>query len=131
MSEQADPLQALVVDTRQVNRDALAGILKGRVVLDLELETVNIVREARDPISARHAVLLALLGRKAMSLLKSEVVDAISPKELEEITGVKGNTIRPIVRRLADEGLIVRRPKGYTVHNAALHLVASALTHTE
>ncbi len=128
MTEKPDPLQALVVDTQRVNRETLAAILKDRVVLDLQTASVHFLAEA--PRSARVRVLLALLGRKALFLLKASEVDAISPKELAETTGVKGNSVRPLLMRLAEEGLIVRRAEGYAVHNAALHLVAGAINHS-
>ncbi len=129
MTEKPDPLQALVVDTRQVSREALASILKDKVMLDLQTASVHLVPEARAQIGPRQAVLLALLGRKALSLLKANEVDAISPKDLAEITGVKGNTVRPLLIRLVEEGLLVRRAEGYAVHNAAIHLAAGAINH--
>jgi len=129
MPEKPDPLQALVVDTRQVSRENLAAILKDRVMLDLQTASVHLVPEAREQFGAREVVLLALLGQKALSLLKTDEVDAISPKELAEITGVKGNTVRPLLMRLAEEGLVVRRAEGYGVHNAAIHLAAGAINH--
>jgi hypothetical protein len=130
MTEKPDPLQALVVDTQRGIRETLAAILKDKVMLDLQTASVHVVRKPGATIGARQAILLALLGRKALSLLKPDAVDAISPKELAEITGVKGNTVRPLLMRLSEEGLIVRRAEGYAVLNAALHLVAGAINHS-
>jgi len=131
MTEKGDPLMDLVADTRRINRDRLAEVLKGRVTLDLDTETVNLMPEARTELGARKAVLLALLGQKALSLLKPDkVIDAIAPKVLEEVTGLKGNTVRPLLLRLVSEGLVVRRMgRRYAVHNAALHLASGAITH--
>ena len=131
MSEKADPLQALVVDTQQISRDRLAELLQGKVWLDLQTASVHLVPEARTKMGARPAVLLALLGKKALSLLKGDEVDAMSPKDLAEVTGLKGNTVRPLLMRLGEEGYVIRRAKGYAVHNAALHLVAGAITQAE
>ena len=130
MTERPDPLQILVADAQQVNRDALAAVLKDRVMLDLQLGSVHLVRKPGASIGARQAILLALLGRKALSLLKASEVDAISPKDLVEITGVKGNTVRPLLIKLSEEGLVVRRAEGYAVHNAAIHLAAGAINHS-
>src|SRR2546428_3538534 len=132
MTDKDDPLMELVADTRQINRDRLAELLKGRVWLDLDTATVHIVPEERTERGAKRAVLLALAGQKALSLLKPEkVVDAMSPRVLEEVTGLKGNTVRPLLKRLTEEGLVVRRMEGYTIHNAALHLVSGAITRKE
>ena len=131
MSREADPLMALVVDTRQISREKLAEMLKGKVLLDLQTETFLLQPEAKARSSARQAVLLSLLARKALSLLKEGLVDALSPKDLADLTGLKGNTIRPVVRRLSSEGLIVRRQEGYTIHGSALGRIAIALHDSE
>ena len=132
MTEKGDPLMELVADTRQINRDRLKEMLLGRVWLDIDTATVHLVREERNENGSKEAVLLALLGQKALSLLKPDkVVDAMTPKVLEEVTGLKGNTVRPLLKRLSEDGLIVRRMEGYAIHNAALHLVGGAITRKE
>ncbi len=132
MTEEGDPLMELVADTRKINRDRLKEMLLGRVWLDIDAATVHLVPEERNEKGSKEAVLLALLGQKALSLLKPEkVVDAMTPKVLEEVTGLKGNTVRPLLKRLSEEGLIVRRMEGYTIHNTALHLVGGAITRKE
>ena len=128
MTKEADPLRALVVDSRQISRETLAEILTGKVLLDLETETFLLVREVRYRSSVRQTVLLSLLARKALSLLKEGVVDATSPRDLAAATGAKSNTIRPVLKRLTSEALVVRRPQGYTIHVGALARVAHALT---
>ena len=127
MAREADPLMALVVDTTQISREMRAEMLKGRVRLDLQSDTFLLQPEARARSSARQAVLLSLLAQKALSLLKEGQVDALSPKAIEYQSGLKGNTIRPILRRLSREGLLIRRPEGYTIHSGALARVAMAL----
>ena len=132
MTEEGDPLMELVADTRKINRDRLKEMLLGRVWLDIDAATVHLVPEERNEKGSKEAVLLALLGQKALSLLKPEkVVDAMTPNVLEEVTGLKGNTVRPLLKRLSEEGLIVRRMEGYTIHNTALHLVGGAITRKE
>ena len=120
MSQEADPLMALVVDTKQISREQLAQILKGRVLLDLQSDSFVLQPGAKARSNARQAVLLSLLAVKALSLLKPSIPDILSPKELENVTDLRGGTIRPAVRRLTAEGLIVRRAEGYTIHSSAL-----------
>ena len=132
MTEKGDPLMELVADTQKINRDRLKEMLLGRVWLDIDTATVHLVPEEGNEKGSKEAVLLALLGQKALSLLKPEkVVDAMTPKVLEEVTGLKDNTVRPLLKRLSEEGLIVRRMEGYAIHNAALHLVRGAITRKE
>lgn len=127
----ADPLQALVVDTRQISREKLAEILKGKVLLDLQTETFLLVSEARTHSTARQAVLLSLLAKKALHLLKEGIVDAMPPKDVAAATALKSNTIRPVLKRLLDDGLIVRRREGYTIHVSGFARVAIALNNSK
>jgi hypothetical protein len=131
MSQEADPLMALVVDTRQISREQLAQILKGRVLLDLQSDSFVLQPGAKARSNAGQAVLLSLLAVKALSLLKPNIPDILSPKELENVTGLRGGTIRPAVRRLSAEGLVIRRAEGYTIHSSALARVAIALHERE
>ena len=128
MSKEADPLRALVVDTRQISREKLAEIPKDKVMLDLQTNSFMLVSEVRSHSTGRQAVLISLLAQKALSLLQEDVVDAMSPKDLAAASGMKGSTIRPILKRLTSDGLIVRRPEGYAVHVSAFARVAFALT---
>jgi len=126
--DRLDPLRALVVDAQRFNREKLAEVLKGRVWLDLQTASVHLAPEARPSLSSVKAVLLALLGQKALSLLDEKLSEAMSPKVLEEVTGLVGNTVRPVLKKLREEGLVVRREQGYAIHNPALHLVVGAIT---
>ena len=45
--------------------------------------------------------------------------------------GIGGSGMSGLARMLLDNGAIVRRMEGYTVHNAALHLVGGAITRKE
>jgi len=135
MSDKADPLRALVVDTKKINREQLAAILQGKVLLDLQSNTFLLQPEAKSRGTARHAVLLSLLARKAICLLKEGDLDAppdgLTPLELTSATGIRGNTIRPVVRRLNAEGLVMQVQGRYVVHNSAIGRVAIVLTEPE
>jgi len=126
--DRPDPLRALVVDAQRFNREKLAEVLSGRVWLDLQTASIHLAPEGRPSLSSVKAVLLALLGQKALSLLDEKVSDAMPPKVLEEVTSLKGNTLRPLLKRMREEGLIVKREQGYAVHNPAFHLVVGAIT---
>src|SRR5438309_7294771 len=115
--DRPDPLRALVVDAQRFNREKLAEVLNGRVWLDLQTASVHLAPEARPSLTSAKAVLLALLGQKALYLLDENISEAMPPKVLEEVTSLKGNTLRPLLKRMREEGLIVKREQGYAVHN--------------
>jgi hypothetical protein len=132
MPENDDPLGRLVINAQEVNRDMLASVLQGKVSLDPVEKTVHLIRREGAKVGAREQVLLALLGTKALSLYTDgDAPDSMTPAEISEVTGQRGNTVRPVLMRLAQQGLIVKRGKGYAVHNAALHLAAGAINHPE
>src|SRR5712691_6532779 len=108
--DRPDPLRALVVDAQRFNREKLAEVLNGRVWLDLQTASVHLAPEARPSLTSAKAVLLALLGQKALYLLDENISEAMPPK-------------------VREEGLIVKREQGYAVHNPAFHLVVGAITH--
>ena len=118
MQEQneGDPLDQLIIDSAQVNRKQLFELLHRRVWLDPAAQRVILDQGVRQR-SLQEQILLALLGRKALALKveEHEVQEAMSPKDLEGTLGAKGGSIRPALKRLADDGLILNVAGGYTV----------------
>lgn len=118
METETDPLRALVIDAAQVNRQLLADLLRGRVWLDPSARRFVFEQGLRQCTTLQQRILLALIARKALSLLmenEDDVQDRLTPKELETTLGEKGGSIRSAVKRLADDGLIFSSGGGYTV----------------
>jgi len=116
-----DPLTRLVVDEAVINRELLATVLQDRVRLDLSRGSFTFLPGARDRLNNRQHVVAALLARKALHLLKAEFADGLRPQELEAATGIKGGTLRPILRVLVERRLIGQSDeKAYVVPGYAL-----------
>ena len=64
----------------------------------------------RDRLNSRHQVLIALLAQKALHLLSGDYPEGLRPQEIEIATGVKGGTLRPILRVLTERRLIRQDP---------------------
>ena len=128
MAAQAvDPLDQLVANTREISRDQVASILRGKVMLDIETKTFMITPEVRAGLGARSVVLVALLGQKALAL-KTGSPDVLTPKEIEAATALKGGTVRPLLRDLLSDGLIVNPKVGaYSIHASSLQLIQDEL----
>lgn len=120
MSDTADPLSRLVVDQAEVNRELVAELLADRVTIDTSDATFAFKRQVRKQLNGAGVVMTALLAQKALVLLGAEVNEALRPRELEALTGIRGGTLRPILKKLSDEGMVSRKTDGYVVPNTAL-----------
>ena len=123
MTIRDDPLARLIVDHAQANRELLANTLDGVLGIDPASRKLLFAPHVRGRFTARARVIAALLGRKALSLLADDYVEGAAPKDLEVELGIAGGTLRPLMKRLAEEGLVVRRDGAYLIPN---HLIEEA-----
>lgn len=126
MTTPADPLARLVVDETEVNRELLARLLEDKVRLDPSRGTFTLLHGVRDSISARGLVVTGLLAQHALHLLNERHMAGLAPREIEARTGIQGGTLRPILKRLADRGLVRKNDDTgvYTIPGYALEDVA-------
>src|SRR3989338_5656499 len=96
-------LQDLVINNKQISSELVENLLKNRVELIQEGKKVNLTKEGMR-LSNKGRILLFLTGGKAWELLD---VDAWSstPGDMQEFLGIPGNTLRPILKDLADSFL--------------------------
>jgi len=94
------PLEDLIIDQKQISKELLEKLLVGRVELIKEDQGVNLTKVGNS-YSNKTRVLLYLCGRRAWEFLSSEVIRG-SIEELEKNLGIKGNTLRPILKELKD-----------------------------
>jgi len=106
MTAAADPLTRLVVDEAAVDRELLASLLEDKIRLDLTQGSFTFQQGVRGQLSNRQQVLVALLAQKALHLLADHYSEALLPREIEALTGVKPGTLRPILKQLADRRII-------------------------
>src|ERR1700730_11133715 len=104
MTTSGDPLTRLV-DDGEVNRELLAKVLEHQVSLDLRNGAFPFSRSRRDGLSARSLVVIALLAQQALHLLDGRHAAGLAPRKIEELSGVGGGTLRPILMRLSDQSL--------------------------
>jgi len=106
-----DPLEELVLDTTEVNRALLAETLKPYIGIDEKTGKI-IKRPDFEKLNTRHKVLTFLLGIKASYLLNKRNDEAISPKEIEEQTGMPKGTINPKLSELKKDRVIAQKENG-------------------
>lgn len=121
MTPTEDPLVRLVVDGAQVNRELLASALQDKVRIDLARGTFSLQLGMRGRLSNKQLTLVVLLAQKALHLLAGQYADGLRPAAIEAVTGMKGGTLRPILKSLADGGVIQQNEdKAYVVAPYAL-----------
>lgn len=101
-----DPLDGLIVDAREVDRERLASCLAGRVAVDGETGQLVLLEGFQNLQQAKLQILLYLLGRKAARLLDRIDTEAVPRKEVAEATGIPVGTVGRVVRELADDRLV-------------------------
>lgn len=128
----SDPLASLVVNQQEADRALLASVLAPYVMLDPTRAAFSFRRGTREPLTNMHIAVIALLANKALKLLEADIEEPLSPSDLSQVTGIKGNSLRPVLKRLTDEGTIQRNEDGvYFVPNYGLADVAVLLPGNE
>ena len=97
-------LEDLIIDHKQISKELIEKVLKGRVELIKDSRGV-LITKAGNNFSNKIKVLLLLCGKKAWSLLTSEEV-LTSIEEIGKNIGIKGNTLRPLLKDLKDSYMV-------------------------
>src|SRR5438270_764316 len=119
MSE--DPLAALVVDEEQLAREELARALAPYIRFG---RGGGLLPEDRfDSLPAALRVECTLLAFRAASLLGLRNVDGATPQEVARATGIPGGTVRPALRRLLDDRVVVQQGRTYRLAPYAMQRV--------
>ena len=115
-----DPLRELLVDAAEVDRRQIATTLKGRVGIDSKTGRLQLL-PGYNQLDARRKVLAVLLARKAAFLLEITDDDALTNKEVTEITGLAAGTAAPSLKSLRELRLVSQGDgKAYFIPNAHL-----------
>lgn len=122
-----DPLQQLLVDAQEVDRSAIAGVLKG--IMSIDSSTGRLVlAPGFIALDATRKILAVLLGQKAAALLKVVEAEALTNKQTIELSGLPSGTVAPTLRRLKELHLVDQdNNKAYYIPNARMHDVMNRM----
>ncbi len=109
---QQDPLDALVINAHSVDRERLAQALKGWARIDPRENLIRFLPGAKDEATIKQLTLVALLAQMAIHLVNDEQEEGLTPSELAHCTGVKGSSLRPQLKALADGGIVLKNDGG-------------------
>lgn len=115
------PLRELLVDATEVDRRAIVEVLKGKVSIDSKSGR-PVLSPGFNALDARRKVLTVLLARKAANLLNLVNTEALTNKEVAELTGLPTGTAAPSLKSLKELRLVTQDAnKAYYVPNAQLN----------
>ena len=127
-----DPLDELITKASEVEgeyRLLLANILKPHVRMDLDTGKIYFIQ--RPPkLNTKQHVLVYLLAKLALAQKNPDFEPIVTPKEIEENTGIPGGTVRPKLGELLKERIISRGEAGYFVEVMSLYRAKSLLEDT-
>jgi len=121
-------LEDLVVSSKEINRDLVAEVLSPFIRIDRD--DCEIVPTSNWRLLSNDTkTLLYLTARKAMVALDMPLTqEAATPQEIERETGVIGNSLRPLLKRLLSQRLVTREHSRYLVPNHALSAVKNYIS---
>ncbi len=115
---ESDPLDELFWSATDYARD-IAKVLHGLVKIDGDFVIF------REGMTVANKIVCYLLAVKAMQLTRRRETDEASPNEIERETKIVGNTLRPLLSKLAEQGLIHKVRDGiYKANTTRLHKTA-------
>lgn len=113
-------LEELLVSSKEINRGLVAELLQPFVRIDPE-DCEIIPTPSWRRLSNESKSLIYLLARKAMTALDLPIrVEGVTPQEIERATGVMGNSLRPVLKRLLEQRVVAKAEGRYYVPNHAL-----------
>jgi hypothetical protein len=124
----ADPLRELLVDAAEVDRQAIANVLKGRVSIDSKSGRI-VLGPGYQALDARKKVLTILLAQKAALLLKISEGEALTNAEVTHLTGLAPGTSAPSLKSLRELRLVTQTgTKAYYIPNPQLNTAIDFIT---
>lgn len=118
-------LADLIVTNKVLSEDIIENILKGKVELIQEDRKVFLTREALG-FPNRLKILLFLTGAKAWELI-DKTLFTFSPSDLETELNIQGNSLRPILKELADNLFIVNEKGKYKITSKGVYELETLL----
>lgn len=107
-SEGFDPLDDLFLDHAEpVDKAQVAQILRPYVRLLADTKEV-VPNTSWEDLNLQLKILVYMVGLKALKLrgALTETDEKLTPSDIEQMTGLKGNSIRPTLSKLVDSRLI-------------------------
>jgi len=118
-------LTDLIVTNKILSEDIIENILRDKIELIQEEHRVFLTRDALG-FPNRLKILLFLTGAKAWELIDKTLL-TFSPSDLGTELNIQGNSIRPILKELADNLFIVNERGKYKIRSKGIYELENLL----
>ena len=110
-SEHRDPLEQLVVDREDIDRERLAEGIRELVGIDAQTGA-PVFHPKYNRLTAKQKILALMLSRKAAALMAMVEEESAAPKEVGSASGIPDGTVRRSLKELLDERLLSKTTEG-------------------
>lgn len=113
-----DPLSQLIIDTDELDRQKLTSLLNGYCAISKEGQIRPITNFPN--LDSTSKILAILLAQKAIQALGLSDTDQISPKQIEQLTGLPGGTVRGRLTNLREQRIVEGVNGTYSIPNHSI-----------
>lgn len=116
-------LEELLISGKEMDQQLVASILKPFLRIDKDSAGI-IPQEPWQKLTNEARVLLFLIARRAMKALELPIEDETAgPIDIEKEIGIKGGSLRPILKRLSGQRILSKSHGRYFVPNYSIQRI--------
>lgn len=124
-----DPLESLIVDAANLDRERLSSVLNG--YLGLSKIGGIVLLPNYSGLDTKSKLLGILLAQRAACALGLTTVNSLAPKQIELMSGIPGGTIRRELAELASKRLLINNNGVYSVPDYAINNINLATSDSQ